>query len=51
MADTKTYTVRLIDCGKVRDGTAADDAASVGAVAQSGSTPQKKKYIAGWHKA
>ena len=51
MADTKTYTVRLIDCGKARDGTAADDAASVGADAESVSSHLKTWYSAVCHKA
>ena len=51
MADTKTYTVRLIDCGKARDGTAAADAASVGADAQSVSSHLNTWYSAVCHKA
>jgi hypothetical protein len=50
MADTKTYTVRLIDCGKARDRTAAD-AASVGADAESVSSQLKTWYSAVCHKA
>jgi hypothetical protein len=45
MADTKTYVVRLIDCGKAR-GLTAPDAASVGADAESVSSKLKTWYSA-----
>src|SRR5262245_40135024 len=50
MADTKTFVVRLIDCGKAR-GKAAADAGTVGADAEDVGSRLKTWFSAVCHKA